>query len=56
MIERATENQTLPTRAVPRPGRTPRFARDPGHFATRKPSHHKANSEQQALGLEGGVA
>ena len=56
MIERATEHQTLPARAVPRPGRTPRFARDLGHFATRKPSSHSENPAQQALGLEGGVA
>jgi hypothetical protein len=57
MIERATENQPAPARTTPRPGRAPRFARDPGHFATtKKPSNHKANPEQQTLGIEGGVA
>jgi hypothetical protein len=56
MMERATENQPLPTRATARTGRAARFARDPGHFATKKPSHHKANPEQQKLGVEGGVA
>jgi transposase len=57
MIERATENQPAPTPLAATPtGRPPRFARDPGHFATRKPSHHKAKPEQQALEMEGGVA
>jgi hypothetical protein len=56
MIERATENQALPPRAVPRPARTPRFARDHRHFATTNSSNHKANPEQQALEIEGGVA
>jgi transposase len=57
MIERATENQPAPNSPVaPKPGRAPRFARDPGHFATTKPSSHKAKPEQQALQIEGGVA
>jgi hypothetical protein len=57
MIERATENQPAPATPVARPtGRQPRFARDPGHFATKKPSNHKAEPEQQALDVEGGVA
>lgn len=57
MIERATEHQSTPTAPTASPtGRAPRFARDPGHFATRKASSHKANAEQQALEVEGGVA
>jgi transposase len=57
MIDRATENQPAPTPAtMSRFGRTPRFARDLGHFATKKPSNHKANPEQQAIDAEGGVA
>jgi len=57
MIERATENQPAPTAPAARPtGRAPRFARDPGHFATQKPSNHKPNVEQQSLQVEGGVA
>jgi hypothetical protein len=56
MIERATENQALPSRAVTKDGRPARFARDPGHFATKKPNSYKANPEQQALAIEGGVA
>jgi hypothetical protein len=57
MIERVTENQPAPVSpAATKPGRAPRFARDPGHFATRKPSNHKATPEQQALEMEGGVA
>ena len=57
MIERATENQPAPAAPATRPtGRTPRFARDPGHFVTKKPSSHRAKPEQQALGVEGGVA
>ena len=56
MIERATENQPAPTKPAARTGRPPRFARDPGHFATHKPSNHKANPEQQTLEVEGGVA
>jgi len=57
MIERATENQPGLTPAMAaKPGRAPRFARDPGHFATKKPSNHKAEPEQQALEIEGGVA
>jgi hypothetical protein len=56
MIERATENQPIPTKTDTRTGRSPRFARDPGHFATRKPNNHKANPEQQSLEVEGGVA
>ena len=56
MVERGTEHQSLPSRAAPRSARTPRFARDPGHFATTKPSGHKQNPEQSALDLEGGVA
>jgi transposase len=57
MIERATEHQATPTAPTARPtGRTPRFARDPGHFATKKPSNPKAKPEQQALEVEGGVA
>jgi hypothetical protein len=56
MIERATENQPVPSRAANKNTAAPRFARDPGHFATRKPSNHKGFSDQQALGAEGGVA
>jgi hypothetical protein len=57
MIDRATENQPAPTPAAgSRSGRAARFARDPGHFATKKPSNHKANPEQQILEVEGGVA
>jgi hypothetical protein len=58
MIERATENQPAPARrAAAQPGRAPRFARDPGHFATtNKPSNHKQHPEQQTLATEGGVA
>ena len=57
MIERATENQQpAPARPVTRTGRPPRFARDPGHFATKKPNNHKENSEQLSLKTEGGVA
>ncbi|MST32045.1 IS21 family transposase [Acidimicrobiaceae bacterium USS-CC1] len=54
MIERATEHQATPTAPTARPtGRAPRFARDPGHFATQKPSSGKGND---ALEVEGGVA
>jgi hypothetical protein len=56
MIERATENQPVSTRTATRVGRPPRFARDPGHFATQKPSNHKAHPGQQTLEAEGGVA
>jgi Integrase core domain len=57
MIDRATENQPAPTpNAVSRTRRAPRFARDPGHFATKKPPNHKAPPEQQTLEAEGGVA
>jgi hypothetical protein len=57
MIDRATENQPAQTpAAVTRTGRAPRFARDPGHFATKKPSNHHGKPEQQALDTEGGVA
>jgi hypothetical protein len=57
MIARATENQPAPTAPAGRPtGRQPRFARDPGQFATHKPPNHKANVEQQVLEVEGGVA
>ena len=56
MIERATENQPAPAKTVTRTGRTPRFARDPGHFATKKPGGHNDNPEQQVLEPEGGVA
>jgi hypothetical protein len=57
MIERATENQPTPKpHAARSTGRAPRFARDPGHFATHKPSNHKENPDQQALEIEGGVA
>jgi transposase len=57
MIERATEKQPAPTAPKTKPaGRAPRFARDPGHFATNKPSNHKANGEQQSFEVEGGVA
>ena len=49
-----------PAAAPPGPatkaGRTPRFARDPGHFATKKPRKQQGNPEQQALEAEGGVA
>jgi Integrase core domain len=56
MIERAIENQPLPSRAIPTGKHPPRFARDPRHFATQKASNPKANPEQQALEIEGGVA
>jgi transposase len=58
MIERATENQpaATPAKSGTKTGRTPRFARDAGHFATKKPSSHKANPKQQSLEVEGGVA
>ena len=57
MIERATENQPTPRSHAATPtGRAPRFARDPGHFAIKKPSNHTAKPEQQALEIEGGVA
>jgi len=54
MIERATEHQEAPTAPTGRPtGRTPRFARDSGHFATNKPSNPRAKLSHEA---EGGVA
>lgn len=57
MIERATENQPAPTAPAGRStGRQPRFARDPGYFATRKPTNPKTKPEQQSLQVEGGVA
>ncbi len=57
MIDRATENQPSPKpHAARSTGRAPRFARDPGHFATKKPRPHKENPDQQALEMEGGVA
>jgi transposase len=56
MIERATENQPAPATASARTGRPPRFARDPAHFATKKPGNHKQNPEQQVLKVKGGVA
>jgi transposase len=56
MIERATENQPLPARSTAKTGRAPRFARDPDHFATKKPSNHNRNPGQQALEIKGGVA
>jgi hypothetical protein len=56
MIDRATENQPAPSPTPHHAGRPPRFARDPGHFATQKTSSGKSNVEQRALDLEGGVA
>jgi transposase len=57
MIMRATENQSAPSAPTGRPtGRQPRFARDADHFATNKPSNHKANVHQQSFEVEGGVA
>jgi transposase len=57
MIERATENQPSPNpRELTPPGRTPRFARDPGHFATKKARSDQENPDQPALQIEGGVA
>ncbi len=58
MIERATENQPAPTAPTARStGRQPRFARDPGHFATKKSSTPIAEpAQQQTLEVEGGVA
>jgi Mu transposase-like protein/integrase-like protein len=56
MIERATEHQPLPARATATAGRPPRFARDPGHFATKKPSNHNRKPGQPTLEGEGGVA
>ena len=57
MIERATEHQSIPAAPKARPtGRAPRFARDPGHFATKKPSTPKVRVEQPELKAEGGVA
>jgi Integrase core domain len=56
MIERATENAPGLARTAVKTGRTPRFARDAGHFATKKPSSGNENVEQPALDLEGGVA
>ena len=56
MIERATENAPALARGAAKTGRTPRFARDPGHFATTKPASGNGNVEQPALNLEGGVA
>ncbi len=58
MIERATENHPgiAPVKTATRTARPPRFARDPGHFATTKPSNHTADPEQPTLEAEGGVA
>jgi hypothetical protein len=56
MIERATENAPALAPSAPKTGRAPRFARDPGHFATKKLSSSHGNVEQPALNLEGGVA
>jgi hypothetical protein len=56
MIERATENAPALARIAPKSGHTPRFARDAGHFATKKPGGHNGNVEQPALDLKGGVA
>ena len=57
MIERATENQPAPAAPAARStGRHPRFARDPGHFATKKPANPTAKPDQQTLEVEGGVA
>jgi len=54
MIERATENQPVPSAPAARPtSRSPRFARDPGHFATKKASSHQVKLPLEA---EGGVA
>ena len=56
MIERATENAPPLARSASTATATPRFARDPGHFATHKPAGRNENVEQAALNLEGGVA
>ena len=57
MIERATENQSTPAAPKARStGRAPRFARDPGHFATTKSSLPRVSVEQPELEAEGGVA
>jgi hypothetical protein len=57
MIERGTENQPpVQTRTIPNSGRPPRFARDPGHFATQKANSRKGNPRQQRLDVGGGVA
>jgi hypothetical protein len=56
MIERATENAPPLARSASTATGTPRFARDPGHFATHKPAGRNENVEQAALSLEGGVA
>lgn len=68
MVERGTQNQ--PTPATPAAGapaaqgaKTLRFARDPGHFATKKPSRDNGkpnrdngSTEQPSVETEGGVA
>jgi hypothetical protein len=56
MLERGTENQPAPARTAPKRGRPPRFARDPGHFATQKPSSGNGKPPQSTAGREGGVA
>jgi hypothetical protein len=56
MIQRATETATI-DKPAPAPARRARFARDPEHFATRKPNQHKGSSPQPELfDTDGGAA
>lgn len=46
MIERGTENQPKPAAPAAGTGQALRFARDPGHFATKKPNKDKTNTNR----------
>ena len=56
MIDKATETTPAPTPATSTTPKRARFARDPGHFATKKPTNHKGPLPAQLFDSEGGVA
>jgi hypothetical protein len=56
MIERATETAPPQTPTARASSKRTRFARDPGHFATNKPSTHNGSSPPRLFDTEGGVA
>ncbi len=56
MIDKATESAPAPTPTTSTTSKRARFARDPGHFATKKPSNHNDSLPAQLFDAEGGVA
>jgi hypothetical protein len=56
MIDKATESTPAPILATSTASKRARFARDPGHFATKKSSNHKDSLPSQLFDNQGGVA